>query len=189
MATETSQFHQELAEKINREPQVGGGLPAKLLMFSVSIFVIILVIYLGMIFGYEPYLNARLNKIDNQVKITESQISPSDKTLLVNYASQITNIKAILDNHIISSNLLNFLNKNTDANVYFSRLNLTVFNNQVQLSGLAKSMDDLVGQLAAWQNSPAVAQVNFSRISAIPQGLSFGATLIFQPNFFISKKL
>lgn len=187
MALETSQFHQELAEKLSREPQVGGGMPAKLLMFSVSIFVITLVIYLGMVFGYEPYLNAQLDKLNSQISVAGNQISPADQSQLVNYVSQITNLKAILGNHIISSNLLNYLEKNTDSNVYFNRLSLTVFNNQAQLSGLAKSMDDLVGQLAAWQSSSAVTRVDFSQISYTPQGFSFSATLVFQPGFFINQ--
>jgi Tfp pilus assembly protein PilN len=188
MAFQTSQFHQELAEKLSREPQVGGGMPAKLLMFSVSIFIITLVIYLGMVFGYEPYLNAQLNKINNQISITGSQISPTDQTQLINYISQITNLKAIFNNHVISSNLLSYLEKNTDPNVYFNRLSLTVFNNQVQLSGLAKSMDDLIGQLAAWQSSSAITRVDFSQISYTPQGFSFSATLIFQPGFLTKQQ-
>jgi hypothetical protein len=188
MAFQTSQFHQELAEKLSREPQIGGGMPAKLLMFSVSIFIITLVIYLGMVFGYKPYLNAQLDKINNQINVAGNQISPTDQSQLVNYISQFTNLRAIIGSHIITSNLLNYLNKNTDTNVYFNRLSLTVFNNQVQLSGLAKSMDDLIGQLAAWQNSSAITKVDFNQISYTPQGFSFSATLIFRPGFFINQQ-
>ena len=189
MALETSQFHQDLAEKLSREPQVKGGLPSKLLMFSVSIFIITLVVYLGMIFGYEPYLNAQLDKLNNQISVASSQISPSDQSQLVGYISQISNVKALLDNHVTASALLNYLEKNTDTNVYFNRLSLTTFNNQAQLSGMAQTMNDLVGQLAVWQSSPSITEVDFNQISAVPQGgFSFGATLTFQPSFLINQQ-
>lgn len=188
MALETSQFHQDLAEKLSREPQVKGGLPSKLLMFSVSIFIITLVVYLGMIFGYEPYLNAQLDKLNNQISVASSQISPSDQSQLVGYISQISNVKALLDNHVTASALLNYLEKNIDTNVYFNRLYLTTFNDQAQLSGMAQTMNDLVGQLAIWQSSPSITEVDFNQISAASQGgFSFGATLTFQPSFLINQ--
>ena len=187
MALETSQFHQDLAEKLSREPQTKGGLPSKLLMFSVSIFIIALVIYLGIIFGYEPYLNAQLDKLNNQISVANSQISPTDQSQLTSYISQTSNVKALLNNHITASALFNYLEKNTDTNVYFNRLSLTVFNDQAQLNGFAQTMNDLVGQLAIWQSSPSITEVDFNQISATPQGFSFGATLTFQPNFLISQ--
>ena len=187
MALETSQFHQDLAEKLSREPQIKGGLPSKLLMFSVSVFIIILVIYLGIIFGYEPYLNAQLDNLNNQISVAGSQISPTDQSQLTSYISQASNVKALLNNHITASALFNYLEKNTDTNVYFSHLSLTVFNNQAQLSGLAQTMNDLVGQLAIWQGSPSITEVDFNQISATSQGFSFSATLTFQPNFLISQ--
>jgi len=184
MATEEPQIHEELAEAIAREPQTTGGLPSKLLMFSVSVFIISLVVYFGMIWGYEPYLNSQLNKINNQLDVLSNQIPQDEQQQLLNFASQTTNLTSLLNQHIFFTNIFNFFQQNTEANVYFNRFNVTTFNNQVQLSGMAKSINDIVSQLSVWQNSPAIQQVNFNQVSLVNGGYSFNATLTMSPKFF-----
>lgn len=153
-------------------------------MFSGTIFFISLVIYFGLAFGYTVYLNSNLQKLRGQAAVFSQQIPAEDQKRIVNFYSQIYNLKTALAKHIFSSQLFSSLERNTQVNIYFNKFNLNTQTNQLALGGVAKTMDDINQQFVLFQSQPEVARVAPGNISFSEGVWRFEATLLFQEGYF-----
>jgi hypothetical protein len=179
---------EKVIEQIGREPSETQGWGLGALLLSGGIFFLTLVIYVGLVFGYEPYLQSQLTSEKNQVNQLQNSISPSDQTQLIDFYSQIANLQSLLQNHALSSQLFTWLEKNTEANISYQSFSLTQ-GGHVSLTATAATEADANQQIAIFEASPQVSAVSISGINA-PSisggGWSFGATLTMDPSLFLA---
>lgn len=162
---------EKVVERLGREPVRTPGWSGRLLMFSSTILLITLFAYFGLVYGYQPYLRAEVRKLNDQIQKFSQEVPASDQARLVEFYSQIANIKTLLDRHVTASLLFEWLEKFTHPNVYFSDLGLSAANNQLLLNGTAKSAKDVAEQLKIFQEQPAVKQVATGNVSVSATGL------------------
>lgn len=176
---------QNVIAQLGRESSEGTqGWATGALLFSGGILALALVIYFGLTFGYEPYLQNQLAATRTSVKATEGSVTSGEQSQLIDFYSQIANLKTLLQNHVLSSKLLTWLEKNTEANVSYQSFTLTS-GDHVTLAASARSEADVNQQIAIFESSPEVAAVAISGITApiLPgQPWTFNVSLSMNPS-------
>lgn len=192
MATESFKIMplpEQVVEQLSRESPRTAGWSKQLLMFSSTVFVASLLVYLGIILGYLPYLNSRVEQFDSQIKAFNQKIPAEEQASLIGFYSQLANLDQLLKNHVLISPLFDWLEKNTEANVYFTKLSLNTSNRQVILAGVAKSVGDFTSQLQIFKEDQGVDRLSFNNLSIGAGGLwQFDLVLFFKPGFFFAQK-
>jgi hypothetical protein len=179
---------EKVIEQLGREPAKTPGWALGALFFSGGILFLAVVIYVGLAFGYEPYLQSQLASTQNEVSALGNKISPSDQTQLINFYSQLSNLQALLKNHILTSQFFTWLESNTEANVYYQSFSLTQ-GNRVSMTGEAVSEADVSQQIAIFENSTEVSSVSISNVTAplLPGGMwTFNMILTMDPSLFLA---
>lgn len=174
---------QQVIDRLSRESPKTPGWSSGMLLFSGGIFAIVLVLWLGLRFGYETYLSGQLDGLNAQVATLGKSFSSDDQTKLVSYYSEIINIKGLLANHVTLSRFLTWLEGATQANIYFTRMAFTGVNNQAVLGGIAKSEADINQQVLIFEQAPEVKTVLVSNANQ-DEGTGvwkFAMTLTFNP--------
>jgi Tfp pilus assembly protein PilN len=163
---------QRVVDQLSNEPPKTPGWSLGILTFSGGLLFLVIFIYAGLTFGYQPYLEGQVSQTQNQIDQLSQQISPADQTNLINFYSQIANLQTLLHNHIIISNLFPWLEANTEPNVYYTSFSFSG-GDQITLSAVAASEADVNQQLAIFQSSPEVESVV---VSTVTQGQNSGWT-------------
>jgi len=176
---------QKVIEQLGREPPKTPGWSGQLLMFSTTVFVITLLIYLGLVFGYKPYLNAEVNSLQKQIQQFSQQIPLEEQNQIISFYSQLLNLRSLLTNHVISSPVFTWLEDNTQINVYFASFSLNRREGQVRLAGVAKTMEDVTQQFAIFVSKPEIAKVEIPNVSFSSGAWRFDVTLTFIPGYFL----
>jgi flagellar biosynthesis protein FlhB len=171
-------------EQIEKDRSKSPGWSGQILTFSGAILLISIIIYVGLAYGYKSYLNSSLQKLQSQIQSFSEQIPLNEQTNIINFYSQLANLKTLLANHVISSPVFAWLEKNTQTNVFYSKLNLNVATNQLSLSGSAKSVDDFNQQMAVFENSSDVKLAKVNSLSFVNNSWQFEAVITFVPGYF-----
>ncbi len=175
---------QKVLEQLGREPPKTPGWASQFLMFSGTIFLISIFVYLGLVFGYRPYMVSELNKIEDQVNSFSQQVSAEEQDKVVSFYSQLLNLRSLFSNHVTIFQLFDWFEKNTQARVYFDKFDLNTKAGDVRLGGLAKTMEDANQQFAIFTSSPEVSRVNISNVSFSNNLWRFDVALTFRSGYF-----
>lgn len=177
----------KVIEQLGREPPKTPGWSFGIVMFSGTILFIVVFVYFGLTLGYEPYLNSQVTKQQDQINQLGQSISPADQGNLINFYSQISNLKTLLKNHTLTSKLFAWLEKNTEANVTYQSLSFAQ-GNQITLAGTAISEGDINQQIAIFESSPEISKVNLTSVASGQSGNSgwaFALTLTVSPSIIL----
>lgn len=159
------------------------GLPWRLFSFILILFLISLFSYVGLQYGYKPFLERQITATTAQIEDFNSRLDLEDRKDLTAFYSQIVNLKSLLNSHIFSSKVFPFLQSSTSTGVAYSTFNLDVPLNQLKLDGVALNYDTLVQQLLFWQNSPSVAKLILLENATVDGLIRFGVVITFIPDF------
>lgn len=155
---------QQVVDRLSKEPTQTPGWSFGLLLFSGAIFFLSLVVYFGLAWGYGPYLDSQLAQLKAKSETLAKSIPAEDQAKFIAFYSRVANVKAALTNHVVFSRLLSWLEKNTQANVYYSRIAFSG-GNQIALTGLARTVADANQQAAIFETAPEVKTMSFTGIS------------------------
>ncbi len=178
---------ENVVAQLGKEPPKTQGWAGGIIMFAGGILFLAVVIWAGLQFGYEPYLQGQLTAEQSKVSALTSSISSSKQAQLVNFYSQTSNLHALLQKHVLVSQFFAWLENNTEANVYYTSLSLTPDDHAV-LAGNAVSEADVNQQISIYENSPEVVSANISNVTAplLPgQSWTFRANLTMAPSLFL----
>ena len=178
---------QQVIEQLGHEPSVKvPGWSMGILLFSGAVLAVILVIYAGLAFGFQPYLNSQIAQTQSKIAAESQKISSSDAQALTTYYSQITNLSTLVASHVIFSQVLTWLESNTEANVYYGSMSFGS-GNQVTLSSFARTQADVNQQIAIFESSPNVSSVSITSVmfSATAGMWSFNTVLTLKKSLFL----
>ncbi len=176
---------QQVVDRLSRESVTTPGWSGRLLMFAGTIFFTTLTVYLGLVFGYKPYLNSQINQLDDQIKKFTQKIPISEQEKLIVFYSQLINLNTILHQRPVPSPVFDWLEKNTQANIFYTRFTMTTATGELSLNGIAKTVDDFVQQLQVFQSEPAVRRFTVNTVTTSANGnAQFDVVLFFNPDFF-----
>lgn len=177
---------QQVIEQLGKEPSGAPGYAFGALYFSGSILLLAVVTYLGITFGYDPHLQSEITNTQNQVTTLNQSISATEQTNLIDFYSQISNLQTLLKNHVLSSQFFDWLEKNTEVNVYYQSLSLAS-GYKVTATGYAANESDVNQQISIFENSPEVKSVSVSNVSVAPTigGWNFTLLITLNPSLFL----
>lgn len=170
---------QQVINQLSRDPAETPGWSFGVISFSALILVIVVVVYFFLAFIYAPYLNNNLTNVQGKIAALDQSIASGDETQLVNFYSQVVNLRSVLANHILFSQFFDWLAANTEANIHYSQFSFSS-GDQITLAGLATTEADINQQVAIFEASPAVQKLAISNIGlSNSNGLwTFSATLL-----------
>lgn len=169
-----------LERELMKKEVIKLGAPWRLLIMGFIVFGTAVGIFLGMKFGFQPFLESQVNKEDQKIKqllgsFTADQVADSQV-----FYSQLINISDVIESRNLATPILEILEKNTLKNIYFNNLNYSVTNKEIKLSGIAPNYDALSQQLEVFKNSPDVGKVlmdNASQAEGRSQSIQFSMRL------------
>jgi len=163
------------------------GLPWRILLFAGILFVFSLFIFLGLKFGYNAYIDSKDKSLDQKIDDLATKISQDQQKTLISFYSQLNNLKDVLEKHRFSVRVFDLLEKYTIPSVYFNGASINIETNKIQLSGVAKSTEDLVEQLGVFDKSAEFSSSVLQQMNFVPQGVGF--TIILSPKADALSKL
>jgi len=163
------------------------GLPWRILLFAAILFAFSLFILLGLKFGYNTYIDSKDKSLDQKIDDLATKISQDQQKSLISFYSQLNNLKDVLGKHRFSIRVFDLLEKYTIPSIYFNNASINIEANKVQLSGFAKSTEDLVEQLGVFDKSAEFSGSVLQQMNFVPQGVAF--TVILSPKVDALSKL
>ena len=175
------QYAKNITEQFMEPEKLPVGWPWRLFLFSLVFFALVLFIYFGMIWGYQPYLKSERQSFDKKITEIGGAVSETDRANFVNFYSQLVNLQSLLNNHIKGSNIYTFLEKNTNQGIYYEGASLSVTEHFLRLEGVARSYDNLVQQLVAFEQTPEIEKTILEDSQTAEKGIRFSLQIIFKP--------
>ena len=144
-------------------PNANVGWPSRFFSFSITIFALVFVTYLGLTFGYQTFLNQKIKEVRDELDGLEAQVTPEQKENLATLYSQVANIRTLFEEHSLASRFFDMLEAITDTEVSYLDFDMDIENREVSLSGVAASYEDLVSQLALYEQTPEIETVTLEQ--------------------------
>jgi len=153
------------------------GWPWRLLSVASILFLGSIFVYFGLVFGYGPYLESQIEKADAEIQTLTDAISKEDQEKFIQFYSQLSNLKSLLDGHIFSSKIFPQLEKITNKKVYFNAASIKVESKIMELDGVADSYAVLGEQLEAFNQTKEISRYILNQSQTEEGVVRFKATL------------
>ncbi len=139
------------------------GWPWRFFMVSFVIFLASILVYLGLAFGYEPFLDSQIQKVEDEINARAASVSKENQDKFIQVYSQMINIKSLLDAHIFPSSVLTLLEQKTHPRVYFIGANLKSAERELELDGSAANFSALAEQLEIFAQTKEIERYTLSQ--------------------------
>lgn len=166
------------------EAPVSVGMPWRLMIFSFVLFAFSILVFLGLRFGYDVYLDSQLESLNERVEQLSAEVSEGKQQQLLTFYSQFGNLERVLTKRGFSHNIFDFLEKDTLPSVYYGEAEYSGDDKSLRLAGLAESMKDLVEQIAIFGEASEVSEVTLNSVNLAGENLGFEIELVFNPGYF-----
>lgn len=174
------------AESLMRE-RISVGWPWRLMVSMFLVFLISLLIYTGLTFGYKPFLKSSVESLESEIESFSAQLSSEQKENFVNFYSQLTNLQRLLKGHAGVARFFSLLESLTGEEVSYSGFSLSLQEKTVSLEGVASSYEALVGQLTLYEASPEINRVILDSSKSLGKVVQFKVKLVFRAEVFRSQ--
>jgi hypothetical protein len=176
---------QEVINRLSEDRPATPEWSSSVLWFSFGLLALMVLLYAGIAFGYEPYVEGQTNAVTASVVSLDKSIPSGQASSLMRLYSQAVHAKSLLEGHVLFSRFLTWLGNDTEANVYYASLGFAA-KNQVTLVVLAKSEADVNQQVAIFEDDPNVASVSVSTVSlaSVSGFWQANVTLVMNPSVF-----
>lgn len=145
-----------LERELMKNEGVKVGAPWRLLIMGFIVFGTSVGIFLGMRFGFQPFLQAQVNKEDQKIKQLLGSLTQDEVKNSQVFYSQLININDLIESRSLATPLLEMLEKNTLKGIYFNSMNYSNVTKELKLSGVGPTYAVLAQQLEIFKNYPGV---------------------------------
>jgi len=115
-------------------------------------------IYSGRLFDINDDLRSQIDSL-------EEDLDPNLVRELVNISNNIASARAIIRNHFLTSNVFEFLEKNTHPKVSYGSISYSAQSRKMDFSAIAANYLVLARQISVFESSPMVEKVSFGGLS------------------------
>lgn len=159
----------------------------RLLSFMVFVFAVFVLSYLGLVFGYQKFLEAQIADTTKKLADLASQIPKEQQDAYLKFQYQLVNLEKLLNNHVIISRLLPLLEANTNQSVSMTALEVNAADHRIDIQGVARSYDVFASQLEAFEELPSVLRYQIASTKLKEAGkVEFTVSVILNPSVFRS---
>lgn len=154
--------------------------PRGLFIFSLILFVLLLVIYFGLDYYTKTKVNYN-NDLDKQIETLRASFSIEKESEIINFESRLNNLSKLLANHTYLSKLFAELEAKTHQKVYFNNFEYDQKNNVLKLDGVAQNYTILAEALTAFSQDENILSVDFKNLKTGASGVTFSLELKINP--------
>ena len=155
------------------------GLPWKIFLLALVIFGATLAGYLGLVLGYRPYLDLRIQSINNETKALAESVSVEEQKKLSQFYNQVGSLKTLLDNHVKLGKVMSFIEAKTNKKTYFENASWNAKNRTLTIEGVAESYRVLSEQLEAFSRAEEVEHYAMNQSNTTDNHVRFHAEIVF----------
>ena len=163
---------------------VTAGWPWKSFIFMALVCGTTVLVYLGLILGYQPFLKNRIAQAQAKIDNLAAEVSLQDQKSFLKFYSQIVNLRGLLEAHTAMDRFFDFLEKDTNRRVSYDVLSLNTTKNEVVLEGIADNYDRLSEQLEAIGRASEVATYILTQSQFVDGHIRFRISLTLEPLTF-----
>lgn len=178
-----------MAIEIAQKPKISKMSFANIFFYLVLVLLLALLISYVILIIYQKRMQNELADIKKSLEKTpeektlEEEIFGSEKN--IGYQQKIKDFNTLFNAHKLPLNLLNFLEGNTHPRILFSKFNLDLEKNLLNMSGSADTFEILGQQALIFKNQDFIKNINLSRVSLGQEGkINFDFQLTLDPKIF-----
>ncbi len=177
-------FPQPAVEQLSRRAERSPAWFGQLMMFAGTLFFVAVALYIGITLGYKPYLNHRVDALNQQIATFAQQVPVEQQEQIGNFYSQIVNLKGVLNKHVVMTSFFSWLEHNTVPGVQITKLSVNANNRQASVSGAARTVPDIVAELGVLQSQPGIDHIDFKNVNNVNGVWNFDMNIFFNTGFF-----
>ena len=126
-----------------------------------------------------------LQNLEEEILKEKTPQKTAQELEILSYQKKINDFALMLDHHLLSSKIFNFLEKTSHPRIWFSQINLSPGEALAIVSGRAETFPVLGQQLQIFKKEALIKNATLSKISLGEKGeIEFTLTLSFDPTFF-----
>ncbi len=167
-------------------PAASGG-TWRLFLFFFSILMLLVLGYVGLLFGYKPYLKREIVAREQSLADLAAQVSQAEQEDFLSFYFQLVDIKNLLASHVMSSRALGLLQARVVPRVYFSNLTFSSLESKLTIEAFADSYDSFTEQLQAFATTKEIASYAVSNAVQDKGLVKFQAVLTLKPEAYKNK--
>lgn len=152
--------------------------PWRLLSFAAIIFGAAVFIYLGMAFGYTPYLDKQVKNLDQKISALNKSIDENQQKQLIGFYSQLINIQDLLKSRKSVLPAFDLIEKNTYQSANYSSMKMNVGGGEIILDASVPDYETLIKEIGLWNKAPEIKKAVVENISLQESPLVKGKTEI-----------
>lgn len=181
-------YQAALEEQFKKKDRILVIWPWRIFVFSLIAFILSTVVFFGIAFSFNPYLNYRVKELNNKISNLNQSIDESQQKQLSVVYSQFVNIKNLADNHKAVSRIFDLIERNTYPTVSYNGLSVNVSEREARFEGVAPDYETLVKELKLFSQAPEIEQVFLENSNLTDMGkgikeLKFKIRMVFNPQF------
>lgn len=160
-----------------QSPQYVSQGPWRILIISIVLFVVSIVIFAGIEFGYIPYLINESESLDTELVSLNQTFRGETQEDVFNLFSQIYNVQMLFSEEKPLSTIPEFLESVTHTSVTLREAQVNFKDGGITLRGIAPSYDVLVSQLNIVGSDERVESVVLEHSETTDDGTEFTINL------------
>ena len=174
----------ELARLEQEAPQQIGFLWS-LLRFLFIVLLVLILGFVGLRFGYTPFLKNQIEKQEVAIDELSTKIPESDQENLLRFYFQLADLERLLKSHVAGSKVFTFLESRTNQRVYVTSFSLDATGRKIVFEGIAPSYEIVAQQLSAFESANDVLTAALTEAETEREGrVRFGVALTLSPRIF-----
>lgn len=170
------------SEQFISEP-VEVGLPWRLMIFTFILFLFSILLFAGLRFGYNTYLDNQIRSVDQQMEDLANQVSEGERERFLTFYSQLSNLQEVLDRRQFSQKIFPLMESETLSSVYYTSAEYSKDRISLILEGQAESMEDFVNQMTVYGNSDNISKAILNDLSLVEDRVNFTVRLLLNVEF------
>lgn len=151
--------------------------PWRLLVLALVLLGLSIFVWIGMEFGYVPYLHNQIAKTDTEIAALAASLKDGQQKDVIGLYSQLYNINELYKNHIYPSRIFSFIETTLLPTIRLTELDVEVRKGTIMLSGVSPDMDTVTLQLAALQKNENIVNAVLSSAKQQDKGTGVSFTI------------
>lgn len=159
--------------------------PWKTFVFTITIFVITILFYLGLTFGYKPYLQASINRSNKEIEELDRrapEIGLYNK--FIQFYSQLVSIDSLFRSRTSMLSFFDAFESATKDQVGFSDMKINIRDRVATLEGFADDFSVLAGQMILYENINNIDKLALLSARLFEDLVRFDLRIVFSEHFF-----
>lgn len=161
----------------------------RLLFLGSAVLIIVVVLFVGLNL-YVSSFQAKIDSLDSELKILDSQRDKPAEQLILLAKDQFTAVEGIVSNHIVWSHILRKFQIKTSPQFQFKVMKGSFAENKADIEAEAANYTVIARQISSYLSEEIVKDIKLNEIKLLPSGrISVNMRIIFDQKDILLKTI